>query len=79
MNGCGRSWWSGWGEFPQNHPSGSLKFSKADIALSARLVAAGELMDINVIDHLLITAEHGYKSSFFGKGKSPFKGFGREG
>ncbi len=62
-----------------NHPSGSLKFSKADIALSARLVAAGELMDIDVMDHLLITTEHGYKSSFYGQGKSPFKGFGREG
>ncbi len=61
-----------------NHPSGSLKFSRAETALTARLVAAGELMDIDVIDHLLITTDHGYKSSFYRQGKSPFKGNARE-
>lgn len=43
------------------HPSGNLTFSRADIALTKRLVEAGRMLDIQVEDHILITA-HGYKS-----------------
>lgn len=44
-----------------NHPSGSLKPSHADLKLTARIKDAGELLDIQVLDHLIITAE-GYYS-----------------
>lgn len=60
-----------------NHPSGSLKFSAADTKLTRRLIDAGDLMDIDVIDHLLITVDDGYKSALYGNGKSPFAGNGK--
>jgi DNA repair protein RadC len=39
-----------------NHPSGDATPSADDIALTRRLVAAGELMGIDVLDHLVLTA-----------------------
>ena len=44
-----------------NHPSGDPKPSKDDVALTRRLVDAGELMGIAVIDHLIL-AERGFRS-----------------
>jgi DNA repair protein RadC len=44
-----------------NHPSGSLKPSNADIQLTERFRAAGKLLDITLLDHLLISSE-GYYS-----------------
>ena len=44
-----------------NHPSGALKASPEDIALTKRLVQAGELLGIHVLDHLIVT-EKGYLS-----------------
>jgi DNA repair protein RadC len=44
-----------------NHPSGVLKASPEDIALTKRLVKAGELLGIHVLDHLIVT-EKGYLS-----------------
>jgi len=44
-----------------NHPSGDPNPSKDDIALTRRLVEAGELMGITVIDHLIL-AERGFRS-----------------
>jgi len=44
-----------------NHPSGNLKPSKADIDITKKLIAAGKLLDINVLDHLII-ADTGYVS-----------------
>ena len=38
-----------------NHPSGSLKPSQADIDLTKKMAAAGRLLDIKVLDHLIIT------------------------
>ncbi len=38
-----------------NHPSGNLKPSQADIALTRRLVKAGKLLEITVLDHLIVT------------------------
>ena len=38
-----------------NHPSGDPAPSKEDIALTRRLVQAGELMGISVIDHVIIS------------------------
>jgi DNA repair protein RadC len=38
-----------------NHPSGQLKPSEADLRLTRKLVSAGELIEIKVIDHLIFT------------------------
>ncbi|MBT2561323.1 JAB domain-containing protein [Pedobacter sp. ISL-68] len=40
-----------------NHPSGNLAASQADRQLTTRMVAAGKILDIGVIDHLIITSE----------------------
>jgi DNA repair protein RadC len=44
-----------------NHPSGDPNPSKDDIVLTRRLIEAGELMGITVIDHLIL-AERGFRS-----------------
>lgn len=44
-----------------NHPSGSLKSSGNDDKLTKRLKNACELLDINLLDHVIIT-EDGYYS-----------------
>lgn len=44
-----------------NHPSGVLKPSAADQAITKKLIKAGALLDIKVLDHLIIT-EHNYYS-----------------
>lgn len=44
-----------------NHPSGSLKPSHQDIDLTKKIVAAGRLLDIKVLDHLII-GDKGYFS-----------------
>lgn len=44
-----------------NHPSGSLQPSQADIDLTRRLKKAGELLDLPLLDHLIIS-ERGYYS-----------------
>ena len=38
-----------------NHPSNNLKPSQQDIALTKQLSQAGKILDINVMDHLIIT------------------------
>jgi DNA repair protein RadC len=44
-----------------NHPSGNLRPSKADEEITNKLKSAGELLDIKVIDHLIVSDE-GYYS-----------------
>ncbi len=44
-----------------NHPSGALKPSTADIALTTKVKNAGSLLDLPVLDHIILTAE-GYYS-----------------
>ncbi|WP_423147897.1 JAB domain-containing protein [Rubrolithibacter danxiaensis] len=44
-----------------NHPSGNLKPSEADRQLTRKLKSGGELLDISVLDHLIISSE-GYYS-----------------
>ncbi len=44
-----------------NHPSGNLKPSEEDIELTKRLVSAGEILGIEVIDHIIFSKE-GYFS-----------------
>ena len=38
-----------------NHPSGSTNPSQADISITRRLKAAGTILDIEVLDHLIVT------------------------
>jgi DNA repair protein RadC len=44
-----------------NHPSGNLQPSQADIDLTRRLKKAGELLDLPLLDHLIVS-ERGYYS-----------------
>ncbi|PVY40854.1 JAB domain-containing protein [Pontibacter virosus] len=44
-----------------NHPSGNLKPSAADLQLTKKMKAGGELLDIAVLDHIILTSE-GYYS-----------------
>ena len=43
-----------------NHPSGDPTPSDDDVVLTSRLVAAGDLMGINVIDHVILGAGRWY-------------------
>ncbi|WP_299702724.1 RadC family protein [uncultured Pontibacter sp.] len=44
-----------------NHPSGNLTPSAADLQLTKKLKQGGELLDIAVLDHIILTGE-GYYS-----------------
>lgn len=44
-----------------NHPSGSLKPSRADEQLTAKIKEAARLLDISLLDHLIVS-ENGYYS-----------------
>ncbi|WP_238381693.1 JAB domain-containing protein [Mucilaginibacter pedocola] len=48
-----------------NHPSGNLKPSRQDTHLTSKMQAAGEILDIAVSDHIIVTND-GYYS--FGEG-----------
>jgi DNA repair protein RadC len=37
-----------------NHPGGSRDFSQADIDITSKIHAAGKLLNVNLIDHILI-------------------------
>ena len=43
-----------------NHPSGSATPSNADVELTARMKAAGELLELKVLDHLIVTTDGFY-------------------
>lgn len=38
-----------------NHPSGTLKASQADVAVTTKVKEAGKILDIKLLDHLIIT------------------------
>jgi DNA repair protein RadC len=40
-----------------NHPSGTLEASAEDLAITRRLVKAGEVLGIRVLDHLIVTKD----------------------
>lgn len=40
-----------------NHPSGELKPSEADLSLTKKLKQAGQLLDLHLLDHLILTSE----------------------
>ena len=43
-----------------NHPSGNLKPSEADMDVTNRLIQVGDMMDIEVIDHVIVTQNSYY-------------------
>jgi len=46
-----------------NHPSGTLNPSSSDLELTKRIKKSAELLDINLLDHLIITKEEFYSLS----------------
>ena len=44
-----------------NHPSGNLRPSDMDLAVTKKLVKAGEFLEIKILDHIIVTAS-GYYS-----------------
>ena len=44
-----------------NHPSGNLNSSQADIKLTQRMKKAGEVLEMPMLDHIILTSE-GYYS-----------------
>lgn len=44
-----------------NHPSGNLKASVGDRDITDKLVKGGNLLDIEIVDHIIVTSE-GYTS-----------------
>jgi DNA repair protein RadC len=44
-----------------NHPSGSLKPSRADEELTKKIIEAAKYFDIKIIDHIIVS-EEGYYS-----------------
>ena len=51
-----------------NHPSGNVKPSMEDEMLTERLVEAGEILGLNVLDHIIVSPNHTYYS-FVEEGK----------
>lgn len=49
-----------------NHPSGDANPSRADIAVTQQLVAAGQILGVAMRDHLIVTRDTSY--SFRGSG-----------
>jgi DNA repair protein RadC len=50
-----------------NHPSGNLTPSGEDIRITEKLIQAGRLLEIQVLDHLIVTESNYY--SFADEGK----------
>ena len=53
--------------FCHNHPSGNIRPSDADISLTKKLKQAGEYLDIQVLDHLIIGAGSYYSFADHGR------------
>jgi len=51
----------------QNYQGGSLKPSQADIQLTEKIKDGGKLLDIQLVDHLIMTSDEYY--SFADEGK----------
>jgi len=45
-----------------NHPSGNLQASQADINISKKVKEAGQVLDIKLLDHIILTPYDGYTS-----------------
>lgn len=40
-----------------NHPSGDTEPSEADIEITKKLIHAGKILDINIVDHVIVTSK----------------------
>lgn len=40
-----------------NHPSSNLKPSQADLTITRRLVEAGKILDLEIMDHIILTKD----------------------
>ncbi len=49
-----------------NHPSGNIKPSEADIKITAKLKKAGEYLEINITDHIIVGDEKFYSFADYG-------------
>lgn len=47
-----------------NHPSGSIKPSKEDMAVTKRLRKCGALLDVELLDHIIVGGSNGEMFSF---------------
>ena len=45
-----------------NHPSGNITPSESDTMITKKIKEAGNMMDIQLLDHIIITAEDSYYS-----------------
>lgn len=45
-----------------NHPSGNLNASESDIKITKKIAEAGRILDIQLLDHIIITSEDDYYS-----------------
>ena len=45
-----------------NHPSGNMQPSESDQAMTRKIKESGLMMDVQLLDHLIITAEDSYYS-----------------
>lgn len=45
-----------------NHPSGNVKPSDADLSITRKIKDGGKLLEINLLDHIILTAYDGYYS-----------------
>jgi DNA repair protein RadC len=43
-----------------NHPSGNVQPSEADVAITKKLKVAAEIMDMQVLDHVILTEDNYY-------------------
>lgn len=43
-----------------NHPSGTTQPSQSDIALTKKIKEGGKLLDVQLLDHIIVTAESHY-------------------
>lgn len=48
--------------FAHNHPSGSVEPSPEDVKVTQRLVEVGELVGVEVMDHVIVGGEHRFLS-----------------
>lgn len=50
-----------------NHPSGNLKPSEADLKLTKKIKAAGDVLDIHLLDHIILTYDGYYSFADMGQ------------
>ena len=50
-----------------NHPSGNINPSKSDIAITDKAVEIGNLFDISVLDHIIVTEDSYFSFADDGK------------